>query len=90
LKRYKRADNHDADAVWVTLWEFGGRIRGSVRGPQELGSERGTIPIVGQKGSLSAEQAIAYAENMAAPGGHQILVADPDHLWLTEWGELVD
>ena len=90
MAAYQKVEETDGGAVTVQIWLFDGKPAAQIFGPVGARGQSFSFEVAGQNGSLSPQQALAMAGEMAGRSGVPVVVWDDEGLWQPEWGELRD
>ncbi len=84
--RFEQVDEHQSDAITLSLWKEEDHKVGTVTCPAALSAGKLTSDKTSEK--LSAKDAYRSAIQLANTIKAPIVVLDPQQLWESEWGDL--
>jgi hypothetical protein len=88
MNGFRKIDDPDDDVVVVSLTQVDGLTTATVEEPIHMSDDDVVVPPLGDLPTLDVPSALAAARDLAAQHGVEIVIVDPDDLWLPEWGTL--
>ena len=88
MNGFRKVDDAHDDVVVVSLSQVDGLTTATVEEPIHMSGDDVVVTPLGNLPTLDVSAALAAARDLAAQHGVEIVIVDPNDLWLPEWGTL--